>query len=67
MALCDKCKNYSKSYDEFQHSYDDQIIVGEKRVAHFCRMYTDHIPYDITYNEGDCQFYIPKDEKDVKR
>ena len=58
MALCDKCKYYNELYDEFRESYDDQIVDGENKKAHFCPMYADHIPFGITYDGSDCEFFM---------
>lgn len=62
MALCDNCKFYDKEHDEFRQQYDDVVkINGDKREKHYCIMYTDYIPFDIFYNNGDCPYHLPKD------
>lgn len=57
MALCDTCMFYNKQYDEFRQQYDD-VIDGENREKHFCTMYDDNIPLDITYKNADCPHYL---------
>ena len=58
MALCDTCRFYSKQHDEFRQKFDDVIIKGDKSYEkHFCPMYSDNIPNDIYYKNGDCIYY----------
>ena len=63
MALCDKCALFDRSYNEFRSQYDDVIeIDGDKREKKYCVMYSNSIPQNITYNNGDCPYFTPKDE-----
>lgn len=56
---CDTCLNYKKEYDEFRQSYDDVIVLGDKRPeAHFCPMYDNRIPDGIYYDGDNCELYI---------
>lgn len=58
MALCDTCAFYNKQIDEFRQQYDDTIIENaDSRQKHYCPMYDDNIPLDISYNNGDCPYY----------
>ena len=49
----------TEGYDTFRQRYDD-VIDGEKREKHFCPMYLDHIPFDISYENAKCEFYEPR-------
>lgn len=57
MALCDKCAFMNDRYDEFRQSYNDAVPVNESMVQHFCPMYDDHIPNEIYYGGGECEFF----------
>lgn len=60
MALCNKCLIWDAEYDAFVGNYDDIEEIGQdQREKKHCRMYSDYIPLKITYNEGDCQFFVP--------
>ena len=63
MALCEKCKFYNRNYANMRKNYDDCIVIGEdKREKDFCMMYEDFIPLNITYEDADCPFFLPKEK-----
>lgn len=62
MVLCDSCFFYDRRYDEFCQNYDDVIVEdADERKKHYCPMYNDHIPFAISYENGDCAYYLQKD------
>lgn len=62
MALCDTCSIWDDKYDEFIANYEDSTPDSDDgRMKRHCRMYDDYIPKDITYENGDCPFYLRKE------
>lgn len=52
----------NERYDQFRQEYNDAVPVDDKQTQHFCPMYDDHIPNDIYYENGKCQFYQSKEK-----
>ena len=61
MALCKNCAFMNERYDQFRQEYNDAVPVDDKQTQYFCPMYDDHIPNDIYYENGKCQFYQSKE------
>lgn len=64
MALCDSCVFYDRSDDEFRQNFDDVIAEDEdEREKHYCPMYNDHIPFAISHENEDCEYYLKRHKK----
>jgi hypothetical protein len=58
MALCKDCLFYSEEYDGARQTGVDVVVVDNPDPEqHFCPMYDNHIPFDIFYSNGNCEFY----------
>lgn len=61
MALCNKCINTDAEYETLRAEFDDvDMIGGDKREKHYCRMFNDTIPNSIYYDGEQCPWYERK-------
>lgn len=62
MVLCNSCMNYRKSYDELCKSWDDESIVDAPKIEkHYCCMYDDSIPQNISNDKAECPYFMEKE------
>ncbi len=62
MAYCDRCVFWSDTYNELGQNTDDCIVIGEEDqpIKQFCVMYRDYIPFEISYKNAKCKWYMAK-------